>query len=69
MAKGIRKSSASGSQTRTRGAVPPIKAPARNVKGVGKIGQFEGGLCPTIIDPRFGPNGGKLVGGILGKQG
>lgn len=69
MAKGIRRSSPSRTQTRTRWAVPPIKAPARTVKGVGKIGQFEGGLCPTVIDPKFGPNGGKLVGEIIGKQG
>jgi hypothetical protein len=49
--------------------VPPIKAPARNVKGIGKIGLFEGGLCPTIIAPKYGPNSGKLNGQILGKQG
>ena len=49
--------------------VPPIKAPARNVKGIGKLGSFEGGLTPTVINPRFGPNNGRLDGQILGKQG
>jgi hypothetical protein len=49
--------------------VPPIKAPDRNIKGIGKMGTFEGGLCPTIIAPKFGPNSGKLNGQILGKQG
>jgi hypothetical protein len=48
--------------------VPPIKAPARNVKGIGKLGLFEGGLTPTVINPKYGPNGGKLDGQILGRQ-
>lgn len=49
--------------------VPPIKAPARNVKGVGKMGQFEGGLTPGVVDPKFGPNSGLLNSNILGRQG
>jgi hypothetical protein len=65
MAKTTRKTSGS---TKTRFPVPPIKAPARNVKGIGKLGLFEGGLTPTVINPKYGPNGGKLDGQILGRQ-
>jgi hypothetical protein len=64
MAKVTRKTSGS---TKTR-FVPPIKAPARNVKGIGKLGLFEGGLTPTVINPKCGLNGGKLDGQILGRQ-
>ncbi len=65
MAKTTRKTS---SPTKARFPVPPIKAPARNVKGIGKLGLFEGGLTPTVINPKYGPNGGKLDGQILGRQ-
>jgi hypothetical protein len=65
MAKTTRKTS---SPTKARFPVPPIKAPARNVKGIGKLGLFEGGLIPTVINPKYGPNGGKLDGQILGRQ-
>ena len=65
MAKTIRKTSGS---SKARFPAPPIKAPARNVKGIGKLGLFEGGLTPTVINPKYGPNGGKLDGQILGRQ-
>jgi hypothetical protein len=65
MAKTTRKTSGS---SKARFPVPPIKAPARNVKGIGKLGLFEGGLTPTVINPKYGPNGGKLDGQILGRQ-
>jgi hypothetical protein len=65
MAKTTRKTS---SPTKARFPVLPIKAPARNVKGIGKLGLFEGGLTPTVINPKYGPNGGKLDGQILGRQ-
>jgi hypothetical protein len=53
------------------GKVPsaPIKAPARNVKGIGKMGQFEGGLTPTVINPKYGRSNGSLSSEILGRQG
>ena len=54
--------------SKARFPVPLIKAPARNVKGIGKLGLFEGGLTPTVINPKYGPNGGKLDGQILGRQ-
>lgn len=47
----------------------PIKAPARNVKGIGRIGTFEGGLQPGIIPAGKGGSGSSLVGNILGSQG
>ena len=65
MAKTTRKTSGSSN---ARFPVPPIMAPARNVKGIGKLGLFEGGLTPTVINPKYGPNGGKLDGQILGRQ-
>jgi hypothetical protein len=65
MAKTTRKTSGS---SKARFPVLPIKAPARNVKGIGKLGLFEGGLTPTVINPKYGPNGGKLDGQILGRQ-
>jgi len=65
MAKTTRKTSGS---TKARFPVPPIKAPARYVKGIGKLGLFEGGLTPTVINPKYGSNGGKLDGQILGRQ-
>jgi len=65
MAKTTRKTSG---PTKARFPVPPIKAPARNVKGIGKLGLFEGGLTPTVINPKYGPNSGKLDGQILGRQ-
>ena len=65
MAKTTRKTSGS---SKARFPVSPNKAPARNVKGIGKLGLFEGGLTPTVINPKYGPNGGKLDGQILGRQ-
>lgn len=47
----------------------PIIGVKAYVKGVGKKGQYEGGQVPFKIDPKFGSNGGKLNGQILGKQG
>jgi hypothetical protein len=47
----------------------PFKAPARTVKGIGKLGQFEGGLSPSVVAPKYGPNGGRLTGQILGREG
>lgn len=65
----IQDSKKAGSSKSHSRQVPPIKAPARTVKGIGKIGQFQGGLTPEVIDPKFGPNSGQLNSQILGKQG
>jgi hypothetical protein len=41
-----------------RGKMPsaPIKAPGGNIKGIGPLGTFEGGLVPLVVDPKYGPN-------------
>lgn len=65
MAKTTRKTSGS---SKARFPVPPIKAPARNVKGIGKLGLFEGGLTPTVINPKYGPNN-VVSKEIVGEQG
>lgn len=54
---------------RKSGKTPPIKAPARNVKGIGPLGQFEGGLTPTIVNPKYGPANGRMIGNIIGREG
>jgi hypothetical protein len=32
----------------------PIKAPQGNVKGIGKMGQYTGGLSPLVVAPQPG---------------
>ena len=49
-----KKSSKGGRRRRMPSA--PIKAPGGNIKGIGKQGPFTGGLVPTVIDPKYGPN-------------
>jgi hypothetical protein len=36
-----------------RGKMPssPIKAPQGNVKGIGPLGQYNGGLSPSVVKP------------------
>lgn len=43
-------------KTSKRGKMPsaPIKAPQGNVKGIGKMGQYTGGLSPLVVAPQPG---------------
>ena len=58
-----------GRPIRRRMPSAPIKAPALYVKGIGKGGQYQGGLTPLVVNPKYGPNSGRLDGQIIGKQG
>lgn len=50
--------------------IPVFKAPQGNVKGIGKMGIYTGGLSPTVVKPTPGLRGpAQVAGAILGKQG
>jgi hypothetical protein len=42
-----------------------FKAPGGNVKGIGKTGQFTGGLSPTVVAPKAGLSPRRVAPTIL----
>jgi len=68
MAKKSGKSNNVGTINTMVGKVKVVKAPAGNVKGIGKMGQFTGGLCPGVIDPKYGSSR-RAAAGLNGRQG
>jgi hypothetical protein len=69
MAKKSGKSNKVGTINTMVGKVKVVKAPARNVKGIGKLGTFEGGLRPGVIDPKYGTRNGLIIGNLIGPEG
>jgi hypothetical protein len=51
---------------RSKGSnIPVFKAPQGNVKGIGKMGQYTGGLDPTVVKPTPGVRPGQMAATIL----
>lgn len=50
-----------------KGRMPssPIKAPQGNVKGIGKLGQYNGGLDPLVVKPTPGIGPRRMAPTIL----
>jgi len=51
---------------RGKSYVPVTKAPQGNVKGIGKMGQYIGGLMPTVIGPIPGV-GARRIAPLIGR--
>lgn len=43
----------------------PIKAPQGNIKGIGKMGQYTGGLSPLVVKPTPGISERRMAPTIL----
>lgn len=63
-----KKSNTVGTISTPIGKMKVRKAPAGNVKGIGPLGLFEGGLTPTVINPKYGSSR-KVAAEIGGRQG
>ena len=44
-------------------------APTQSVKGIGRMGQVENILNPTVVDPNKSKRGSALTAQLLGRQG